>query len=136
MTFHLAETQADQSIVVLVTGFVVVFAVLLLLIGIIKLYGGIVYSISSKKSKKDKIKKAENEKAPQKTENTALTSPATATDGSLDLATVAVIAAAVEAYYGDSGIKPRIRSVRRTAPLRNEWSTAGLADNISSRRGF
>lgn len=136
MTFHLAEAQANQSVVVLVTGFVVVFAVLLLLIGIIKLYGGIVYGITNKKKKKVIAKNIQEETAPQKVDNTSSATPAMSSGDYFDLETVAVIAAAVEAYYGGSGIKPRVKSVRRSSPVRNEWSTAGLADNISSRRGF
>ena len=42
------------SITILLTGFVVVFSVLLILIGIIKLYGTVIYNIQNKK----RVKKA------------------------------------------------------------------------------
>ena len=57
------------SITILLTGFVVVFAVLLILIGIIKLYGTVIFNIQNKKrvkktSRNADLPKVEREEAP------------------------------------------------------------------------
>ncbi|MBQ9742826.1 MAG: OadG family protein [Ruminococcus sp.] len=135
MSKHLlAAAESNQSLTILVTGFVVVFAVLLLLIGIIKLYSTIVSSAENKAKKTKELKLSQAKAAPAETTQPAV--PATqVADGGLDLQTVAVITAAVEAYYSD-GRKVRITGIRRASGARSEWATAGISDNISMRRGF
>ena len=59
------EDKITVSITILLTGFVVVFAVLLLLIGIIKLYGTIVYKIQNKDKATPKIDVVLNESEKQ-----------------------------------------------------------------------
>ena len=51
------------SVTILLTGFSVVFAVLFALIGIIKLYGTIIYNIQNKKSDKKASRNADLPKA-------------------------------------------------------------------------
>ena len=130
-TNKLTETSTDsgnQSVVILVTGFVVVFLVLLLLIGIIKVYSGIVCAAQNKVQKS---------KTASVTDNAPVTAEAVQsediTDDSLDLQTVAVITAAVEAYYSN-GKKVRITGIRPTRSSRSEWATAGLYENIPTMR--
>ncbi|MBE6738197.1 MAG: OadG family protein [Ruminococcus sp.] len=123
------ESSGNESVIILVTGFVVVFMVLLLLIGIIKIYSGIVYSAQKKaENKKNKSNVTNAEPAvpmPSVAEETA--------DEGLDLQTVAVITAAVEAFYS-KGKKVRITGIRPANNNRNEWASAGLAQNIPAMR--
>ena len=112
------------SITILLTGFAVVFAVLLILIGIIKLYGTIIYNIQTKnKNKAKQMVEVEPTPAP------AAVSPVPiATADEDDDALIAVIAAAVYSVYSPD--KVRIRSVRRSAERSNAWRNAGLSDNL------
>ena len=130
-TKNLSEASSDsgnQSVVILVTGFVVVFLVLLLLIGIIKVYSGIVCAAQNKTKKS---KTAPNTDVPPAKAEVVLSEETT--DEGLDLQTVAVITAAVEAFYSKDK-KVRITGIRPTKSLRNEWATAGLYENIPGMR--
>ena len=119
------------SLTILITGFVVVFSVLLLLIGLIKLYGTIVSKA---------LESAENKKKQQlaavKTENTSSVKPEiTETSGDVSQLNengmndelIAVIAAAVAAVYGEGTV--RVKSIKRVPQSRPVWSTAGILDN-------
>ncbi|MBQ3418079.1 MAG: OadG family protein [Ruminococcus sp.] len=118
--------KLTTSMTVLLTGFVVVFAVLLLLIGIIKLYGTIVYNIQN--GQKEKSKK----KVPV-VEEVVTSSPlplavVEAEESVDDSELIAVISAAVYAVYSDKKVK--IKSIRRTQVKSAAWKNAGLSDNI------
>lgn len=130
-TKEVTESSADsgnQSVIILVTGFVVVFLVLLLLIGIIKIYSGIVCAAQNKAQKSKTAPVAEN--IPVTAE--PVLSDVSA-DDSLDLQTVAVITAAVEAFYFN-GKKVRITGISPTRSSRSEWATAGLYENLPAMR--
>ncbi len=124
------QAPDNQSLVILITGFVVVFLVLLLLIGIIKIYSGIVYAVQNKSTAKSKAK--EPAQAPATPSESAPVAQAPVGDG-LDLQTVAVITAAVEAFYGSSK-KVRVTGIRPSNSSRNEWATAGLRENMPAMR--
>lgn len=129
----LAAAEPNMSVIILITGFVVVFAVLFLLIGIIKLYSMIVSSAQNKSAKKAAQKAAEKEERSAPVQTAAPMQPADVSDGALDPQTVAVITAAVEAFYsGDK--KVRVTGIRRASGVRTEWAAAGIAENISSMR--
>ena len=118
--------KLTTSLTVLLTGFVVVFAVLLLLIGIIKLYGTIVYNIQT--GQKEKSKK----KVPI-VEEVVTSAPlplavVEAEESVDDSELIAVISAAVYAMYSDKKVK--IKSIRRTQGKSAAWKNAGLSDNI------
>lgn len=112
------------SLTILLTGFVVVFAVLLLLIGVIKLYGTIIYKIqTSQKARKDQMP-SDEVAAPAASEPAVIVQAADANEDEL----IAVISAAVYSMY--SGDKVRIKSIRKS-PLRTDaWRSAGLGDSI------
>lgn len=115
------------SLTVLLTGFVVVFAVLFILIGIIKGYGIIVTKLEQKVKEKKAQKEAASAKpvAPvQQQKPVQITE--TAESGISD-EIVAVIAAAVDAMYGSSG-KAKIKSIKKS-DSRSAWSKAGILDN-------
>lgn len=134
MSFIPLSAATDESFIILVTGFMVVFAVLLLLIGIIMAYAAIVSGVQNKINKKKKEKEEKASPAPVATTEAPVSAPAVVSYDA-DLQTIAVIAAAVEAFYGE-GASRRIKSISRTASSRSEWAAAGLNQNISARRGF
>lgn len=112
------------SLTVLLTGFAVVFVVLLLLIGIIKLYGTVIYNIQNKGHKNKKntppVKVVSPERA---TEPAAAVGSVQENDDEL----IAVISAAVYSVYSSSQV--RIKSIRKSPTRSNAWRSAGLSDN-------
>ena len=115
------------SITILLTGFAVVFAVLLILIGIIKGYGSIIYGIQNRSKEKKASRNADLPKVERDTEPepAALIEAAPGTD---DDELIAVISAAVYAMYSSSNV--RIKSIRKAPARSNAWRSAGLSDNV------
>lgn len=118
----------ELSLTILLTGFAVVFAVLLMLIGIIKLYGTIIYNLQNKKRKNGAKQKVVVERDP------VSASPEPVPSAVIDAAPdqnddeiIAVIAAAVYSVYSPDQV--RIRSIRRESNGVSAWRTAGLRDN-------
>ncbi|MGN1132425.1 MAG: OadG family transporter subunit [Ruminococcus sp.] len=113
------------SITTLLTGFVVVFAVLILLILIISIYGKICYTVqNSSKEKKAKKEKAEKQEAPAPVK----TAPAPSSVSGISDEIVAVIAAAVDSTYGVGNAK--IKSIKKSPSVgRPVWGQAGVLDN-------
>lgn len=128
-SLSLAEKGITSAKVVL-TGFVVVFAMLILLIFIIKIYSAIVQKAQSAGSNSKKGKDKKDEKTAEKpvaTPAPAVTA-STATDGISD-EVVAVISAAVATMYGSSE-KARIKSIKKSSDGgRSAWAKAGVLDN-------
>ncbi len=129
--------EGNQSLVILITGLVVVFSALLLLIAIIKIYSGIVRATQGKG--KNKAQKAPKEKKASSVKTTNVAS--VGASNTVDLQTIAVISAAVEAFYDEEkvrvvSVKPTANPVKRAPVARSEWAVAGMMQNISSRRGF
>lgn len=112
------------SITILLTGFAVVFSVLLVLIGIIKAYGTAIYNIQNKARDKKASRNADLPKVVREPE------PAVAEDAAdeEDDALIAVISAAVYSMYSSDQV--RIKSIRRSAPRSSAWRSAGLSDNV------
>lgn len=125
----LAEKGITSAKVVL-TGFVVVFAMLILLIFIIKIYSAIVQKAQSAGSNSKKGKKNKDEKPAEKpaTAPAPVVTASAATDGISD-EVVAVISAAVATMYGSSE-KARIKSIKKSSDGgRSAWAKAGVLDN-------
>ncbi len=117
-----------SSAKVVLTGFVVVFAVLIFLILIIKLYSTIV-SNAQKGGKKKKEKVAISAPAPtQKAVSSETKATAPAVQSGVSDEVVAVISAAVASMYGSSG-KARIKSIKKSGGGRSAWANAGILDN-------
>lgn len=118
------------SFTVILTGFVVVFTVLILLILIIAAYGKIVSSAQNK-SKARKEAKAAAEKAAKATEKSAPASAPVqkvAPSNGLTDEIVAVIAAAVDSTYGVGNAK--IKSIKKSPSSgRPAWGQVGVIDN-------
>lgn len=117
-----ADIDIMQALTVLVTGFVVVFAVLVLLIAIIKIYGTIVYKAQNR-PKKDKSK--DDDDTPKGTGAGGGTA-AGGTSGGISGDVLACIAAAVEAMYGAGAV--RIRNIQKVSK-RSAWANAGVLAN-------
>ncbi len=125
----LAEKGITSAKVVL-TGFVVVFAMLILLIFIIKIYSAIVQKAQSAGSNSKKRKKYKDEKPAEKpaAAPAPVVTASAATDGISD-EVVAVISAAVATMYGSSE-KARIKSIKKSSDGgRSAWAKAGVLDN-------
>lgn len=124
----LAEKGIASAKVVL-TGFVVVFAVLILLIFIIKIYGGIVTKAQQTGKKKSKVIEKQKENiSPAPVIPATKVSSAEAKQDGISEEVVAVISAAVVSMYG-SNEKARIKSIKKSSGGRSAWANAGLLDN-------
>lgn len=113
------------AVTLLITGFVVVFLVLFLLIGVIKLYGTVVYNALNKRKEK-KLQKEELLDA-QAVQEPAPVRENPAAPDEVPGEVVAVIAAAVDAMYGKNTVA--VKSIKRSSQSRPVWGTAGLMDN-------
>ena len=115
------------SLTILLTGFAVVFAVLLVLIGVIKLYGTIIYNLQNKNRSKKTKEPVTTQPAPAPAP--AVFSAAAADDAGEedDDALIAVISAAVYAVYSPAQV--RVKSIRRSSSGASAWRAAGLRDN-------
>ncbi len=125
-------TMAEKGISsakVILTGFVVVFAVLLLLIIIIKIYSAIVNKAQSTgfKVKKKVETPGKPEKTVTKAEHVKEQPVQTQTDG-IPGEVIAVISAAVATMYGGKD-KVRIKSVKKSGSKRSAWANAGVIEN-------
>lgn len=125
----------EIGFIILLTGIVVVFSVLVLLIGIIKLYSTIVYNAQNnaknKKNKNVKNEKTESEAVslpePVKAETAVEKEPS---DGTVPGEVVAAIAAAIEVIFGQGAVK--IKSIKKSSKRRSAWKSAGVAENTRS----
>lgn len=117
----------------LLTGFAIVFGVLLLLIFIIWLYGTIVSNAQNKHAqrKADKeLKKqmdSENEVKPEVILDSAPAKQPAQENGKISDEVLAVISAAVYTMYG-SKQKVKIKSVKRSKS-QSAWARAGILEN-------
>lgn len=129
------------ALVILLTGIVVVFSVLVLLIVIIKAYSTAVSSaqnrIEEKKIEKEKaaqeVKKASVEEQKVEEPEPAEELP----DGVIPGEIVAAIAAAVDTVFGENAVT--ITSIKRAKPQktskrRSAWRSAGIAENTRAFR--
>lgn len=118
--------------IILLTGIVVVFAVLVLLIGVIKLYSTIVYNAQNKGNKKDKkVEKLPSAEVEPVLEVVQKTEPVEEEDdASIPGEVIAAIAAAVEVIFGQGTVK--IKSLKKSSKRRSAWKSAGIAENTRS----
>lgn len=123
------ENVWELSLNVLITGVVVVFAVLLLLIILIKLYSTIVYKAQNRAPKAPKGDDGGNvAQASVLNNNGAM---AVAQPQGLSDELIAVITAAAVACMGNSNI--RVTGIRKRNS-RSEWSDAALRENVQPFR--
>lgn len=118
-----------QAFILLLAGFLVVFTVLVLLIVIVTLYSKIIrLTQDAGKKRKELTHEEAVETSEPKRELRSLTrADIEEEDDEIPGEIIAVIAAAVDAVYGE---KPhKIRSVKRERPARSAWSRAGAMQN-------
>lgn len=112
---------------VVITGIVVVFIGLILLILFVSIYGKIFELIENKKAKKNNEKLNSVNPAPVKVVEKP-TSALVVEDG-IDEEVVAVITAAIAAMSAKSGKKMMLKSIKNTKPARPAWANAGIVEN-------
>lgn len=114
---------------VVITGIVVVFIGLVLLILLVSIYGKIFDVINSRAARKaeEAKKAAEASKAATKPEPVKVAAPVV--EDGIEEETVAVIMAAISAMSSAEGKKLVLKSVKTAKPQRPAWSTAGIIDN-------
>lgn len=113
---------------VVITGVVVVFIGLILLIFFVFLYGRIFEAINNKKSEKSK-KILENKVSAASNQNNNQSEPIPIIENGIDEEVIAVIAAAIMAMSAKSGKKLALKSVKHAKPIRPVWANAGIAEN-------
>lgn len=124
-----AQPSLGETITVTtLTGILIVFAALILLIFIIWLFGKFFSGV------KKTDKKAEKKAAPVKAAPVAAPVVLPAATAKSDDDIIAVIAAAVAMYGESEGKRYAVRSVRRSANNggRSPWAAAGIAQNVRS----
>ena len=114
---------------VVITGIVVVFIGLVLLILLVSIYGKIFDVINNRAARKaeEAKKAAEAAKAVAKPEPVKVAAPVV--EDGIEEETVAVIMAAISAMSSAEGKKLVLKSVKTAKPQRPAWSTAGIIDN-------
>lgn len=114
------------SLTILLTGFAVVFAVLLALIGIIKAYGTAVYKVQNRHQMKKITRNADLPKVEREPEDDLPVAQESEEEDNDEL--IAVISAAVYSMYSPKNI--RIKSIRKAPSRTNAWRNAGISDNV------
>ncbi len=105
---------------VVITGLVVVFIGLVLLILLVSIYGKLFDVINGRAARKaEEAKKAAE----------AAKAAAPVVEDGIEEETVAVIMAAISAMSSAEGKKLVLKSVKTAKPQRPAWSTAGIIDN-------
>ena len=136
-----AASELDWGLIgsTVVTGLVIVFLILAVLVLFLWLFGKIFKAINDAGDKKAKLKQVTAEQAAGTRTSAVpkpLSPPEPAEDDYIeedDAEIIAVIAAAIAAYGAAEGKQYRIASIKRPRSARSGWSSAGIADNM---RGF
>lgn len=125
------DLGANTVASVVITGIVVVFIGLIILIACVSIYGAVFNAINRKKAEKAKAE-AEAKEAETFTPKPP---PPLPQDDDLDVEDgieeeiVAVIAAAIAAMGQATGKRLALRSVRTAKGARSAWASAGIAEN-------
>lgn len=116
---------------VVITGIVVVFIGLIILILCVSVYGKIFDSINKKKAAAQKAElEAKAKEAAAKASAAPAPAPAAPTvEDGIEEEIVAVITAAIAAMGASSGKKLALRSISTAKGSRNAWAAAGVAEN-------
>lgn len=125
----LAEEMTSSYVAaVVITGLVVVFSALLILVGLLYLMGAIFHR---KKKPVEAVKPASIAKPSPATNATIIkaSDAAVAEQNGLSEEIVAAISAAIAMISESSGKKLLIKSISRSGNSRNSWSQAGKLDN-------
>ena len=115
-----------QASMVTICGLVIVFSMLVLLVVVISVFGAIMDKVNG--VKKEKTVKKKTPVAP------VVTAAPVVTVAEDNDEIIAVIAAAVDAIYADTGVKPVIRRIKPSATKgkRSAWATVGVFENTQA----
>ena len=127
LSLSLSEKGMKSAEVVL-TGFVVVFSVLLLLILIIKIYSTIVVKVTQSGQKTKKIKNNDTSNKVSVEKPLQISEKNNQEQDGISEEVIAVISAAVATMYGPQ-TKTRIKSIKKSNSGRNAWANAGVLEN-------
>lgn len=124
------DLDGGTIVSVVITGVVVVFIGLIILILLVMAYGKIFDSINRKKAEKQKaeLEAKAQENAPKVQAAAPVEAPPVIEDG-IEEEIVAVITAAIAAMSARSGKKLALRSISTAKGSRNAWAAAGIAEN-------
>lgn len=120
----------ELGINVTITGIVLVFSMLILLVAILMIFGSVSVALSKAKEKKAAKVKAEAYADMMADSKDEPQSNVVTDDDSDEL--VAVISAAVSAMYSNSKVRPVIKSIKKASSRRSSWAKAGIADNTKA----
>ena len=111
-----------------ISGIILDAQFLILLIVIVTIYSKIIRAAQNSGEKRKAVKAGNDEKQEEnKIVRSVTREEIEDDDGEIPGEVIAVIAAAVDAVYGD---KPhKIRSVRKSRPARSAWAKAGMLQN-------
>lgn len=125
-------STGELSAVTTLSGLVIVFAMLLLLVLVICVFGWIGSAAGKNAAERaeKKAKKAEKAAADAAAAASDVQAPVITVESDDDTEIIAVISAAVAMMYEGTGIKPVIRSVKPSASTRSAWARAGINDNV------
>ncbi len=124
-------STGELSAVTTLSGLVIVFSMLLLLVLVICVFGWVGSAVGKNAAGRaeKKAKKAEKAADAAAAEPAAQV-PVITVESDDDTEIIAVISAAVAMMYEGTGIKPVIRSVKPSASSRSAWARAGINDNV------
>lgn len=116
----------ELALIITLAGMVIVFAVLIMLIYVIKLFGIGVSKMEDKMKRRKELKLLKLQDTETKEVDAPKSVPVTESGGLSDQV-VAVIAAAVDSMYGKGSC--RIKSIKKLPQARSAWNAAGVMDN-------
>ncbi len=119
------ENLKDGGVIVTLSGILIVFAMLILLVAVIWAFGKIMTAVTGN-GKPPKAKNAKKE-APSADSNASAKATSNVSE---DEGVIAAISAAIMMMYEGTGKTPVIRSIRPAAKgVRSVWAAAGIANN-------
>ncbi len=122
-----ADNLGSYGVTVTLSGIMIVFSMLVLLVVVLIIFGAVMSRISGAP------KKEKTPKAPKVKEQKAVAPKAVQETVSDDESVIAAISAAVAMMYEGTGKMPVIRSIRPAVKsARSAWSAAGVMNNTRS----
>ena len=122
-----AENLKEYGGNVTLSGLIIVFAMLILLVVVIASFGAVMDRLNGTKKPKSPTVKKEAPK-PANVEET----PKSMQNSTEDESVIAAISAAVMMMYEGTGKRPVIRSIKPAASSRSAWKQAGVLNNVRS----
>ena len=129
------DNLKTHGITVTLSGIIIVFSMLVLLVIVMAVFGAIMTRLGSqpKKDKQPKVKKKTNVKTAADSDEGEVLAAISAAVMMMDEEVVAAISAAVNMMYEGTGKSPIIRSIKPSIKQnRSAWKTASVLNNTRS----